>query len=159
MTTSRPAALKSAAAPTFDVEAVRADFPILKTKVGGKPLVYLDNAASSQMPQFVIDRLVRYQTSQHANIHRAVHYLSELATAEYEQARRKVQRFINAREEREVIFTSGTTDGINLVAHGFGRKFLGEGDEIILTTLEHHSNIVPWQMLAEEKGAKLRVVP
>jgi cysteine desulfurase/selenocysteine lyase len=143
----------------FDVEHVRADFPILKLKVNGRPLVFLDNAASSQMPQPVIDRWVRYQTSQHANIHRAVHYLSETATAEYEAARRKVQAFINAREEREVIFTSGTTEGINLVMHGYGRKFVGAGDEIILTTLEHHSNIVPWQMLAEEKGARLRVVP
>ena len=146
-------------ADVLDVDRVRADFPILKLKVNGKPLVFLDNAASSQMPQPVIDRLVKYQTSEHANIHRAVHYLSEKATAEYEAARRKAQRFINAREDREVIFTSGTTDGINLVAHGFGRKFIGEGDEIILTTLEHHSNIVPWQMVAQEKGAKIRVVP
>jgi cysteine desulfurase/selenocysteine lyase len=143
----------------FDVERIRADFPILKLKIDGKPLVFLDNAASSQMPQPVIDRFVRYQSSEHANIHRAVHYLSEKATAEYEAARKKAQRFINAREEREVIFTSGTTDGINLVAHGYGRKFIGAGDEIVLTTLEHHSNIVPWQMLAEEKGAKIRVVP
>ncbi len=142
----------------FDVERIRADFPILKLEVNGKPLVFLDNAASSQMPQPVIDRLVQYQSSEHANIHRAVHYLSEKATAEYEAARRKVQRFINADEDREVIFTSGTTEGINLVAHGYGRKFIGEGDEIILTTLEHHSNIVPWQMLAEERGAKIRVV-
>jgi cysteine desulfurase/selenocysteine lyase len=143
----------------FDVERIRADFPILKLKIDGKPLVYLDNAASSQMPQPVIDRLVRYQTTQHANIHRAVHYLSETATFEYEEARRKLQRFINAREEREVIFTSGTTDAINLVMHGYGRKFIKAGDEIILTTLEHHSNIVPWQMLAEETGAVIRVVP
>ena len=143
----------------LDVERIRRDFPILKLRVNGKPLVFLDNAASSQMPQPVIDRWVRYQTSQHANIHRAVHYLSETATAEYEAARRKAQAFINAREEREVIFTSGTTDGINLVMHGYGRKFIGAGDEIILTTLEHHSNIVPWQMLAGEKGAKLRVAP
>jgi cysteine desulfurase / selenocysteine lyase len=127
--------------------------------VNGKPLVYLDNAASSQMPQPVIDRWVQYQTQEHANIHRAVHYLSEKATAEYELARRKLQAFINAREDREVIFTSGTTESINLVAHGYGRKFIAEGDEIILTTLEHHSNIVPWQMVAQEKGAKLRVVP
>ncbi|OGA04063.1 MAG: cysteine sulfinate desulfinase [Betaproteobacteria bacterium RIFCSPLOWO2_02_FULL_62_17] len=146
-------------APAFDVERIRGDFPILKLEIGGKPLVYLDNAASSQMPQPVIDRLVRYQTTQHANIHRAVHTLSEVATAEYEEARRKLARFINAREEREVIFTSGTTDSINLVMHGFGRKFIGAGDEIILSTLEHHSNIVPWQMLAEEKGAKIRVAP
>jgi cysteine desulfurase/selenocysteine lyase len=143
----------------FDVERIRADFPILQLQVDGKPLVYLDNAASSQMPQQVIDRLVRYQTSEHANIHRAVHYLSETATAEYDDARRKLQRFINAPEEREVIFTSGTTDAINLVMHGYGRKFIKAGDEIILTTLEHHSNIVPWQMLAEETGAKIRVVP
>jgi cysteine desulfurase/selenocysteine lyase len=148
-----------AGAPSLDVARVRRDFPILGLRVNGRPLVFLDNAASSQMPQPVIDRLVRYQTTQHANIHRAVHYLSETATHEYEEARRKVQRFINAPAEREVIFTSGTTDAINLVAHGFGRKFIGEGDEIVLTTLEHHSNIVPWQMVAEEKGAKIRVVP
>ena len=143
----------------FDVEHIRADFPILKLQVEGKPLVYLDNAASSQMPQQVIDRLVHYQTSEHANINRGVHYLSETATAEYEGSRRKLQHFINAREDREVVFTSGTTDSINLVMHGYGRKFIRAGDEIILTTLEHHSNIVPWQMLAEEKGAKIRVVP
>jgi len=146
-------------ASAFDVERIRADFPILQLEIDGKPLVYLDNAASSQMPQAVIDRLVRYQTSEHANINRAVHYLSETATSAYEDARRKLQRFIHAREEREVIFTSGTTDAINLVMHGYGRKFIKAGDEIILTTLEHHSNIVPWQMLAEEKGATIRVVP
>ena len=145
--------------PPFDIESIRADFPILKLKVDGHPLVFLDSAASSQMPQQVIDRLVRYQTTQHANIHRAVHYLSELATAEFEQARHKLQHFINAREDREVIFTSGTTESINLVMHGYGRKFIGPGDEIILTMLEHHSNIVPWKMLAEERGAKIRVVP
>lgn len=122
----------------FDIESIRADFPILKLKVDGHPLVFLDSAASSQMPQQVIDRLVRYQTTQHANIHRAVHYLSELATAEFEQARHKLQHFINAREDREVIFTSGTTESINLVMHGYGRKFIGPGDEIILTVLEHH---------------------
>lgn len=137
----------------------RSDFPILNLKIGDKSLVYLDNAASSQMPQSVIDRLVRYQTTQHANIHRAVHYLSEVATHEYETARHKLQHFINAREEKEVIFTSGTTDAINLVMHGYGRKFIQKGNEIILTQLEHHSNIVPWQMLAEEKGAIIRVVP
>ena len=153
-----PTAFKDRSA-ALDVERIRADFPILKVKVGGKPLVYLDNAASSQMPQPVIDRLVRYQQFEHANIHRGVHHLSEVATGEYEEARRKLQRFINAREDREVLFTSGTTEGINLVMHGYGRKFIGKGDEIILTTLEHHSNIVPWQMLAEEKGAKIRVVP
>ncbi len=151
--------LKSRSPSVFDVERIRADFPILKLTVNDKPLIYLDNAASSQMPQPVIDRLVRYQTTQHANINRAVHHLSEVATSEFEEARRKLQHFINANEEREVIFTSGTTDAINLVMHGYGRKFIGAGDEIILTTLEHHSNIVPWQMLAEEKGAKIRVVP
>ena len=161
MTTKPTAAMAHTTGSTraFDVARIRADFPILQLKIDGKPLVYLDNAASSQMPQPVIDRLVRYQTSEHANINRAVHYLSETATSEYEAARRKLQRFVNAREEREVIFTSGTTDAINLVMHGYGRKFIKAGDEIILTTLEHHSNIVPWQMLAEEKGAKIRVVP
>ncbi|HEY4958719.1 MAG TPA: aminotransferase class V-fold PLP-dependent enzyme, partial [Caldimonas sp.] len=159
-----PPATASTRAPArvrseFDVARVRTDFPILRLTVAGKPLVYLDNAASSQMPQPVIDRLVRYRTTQHANINRAVHYLSETATTEYEAARRKLQRFINAREEREVIFTSGTTDGVNLVMQGWGRKFIGAGDEIILTVLEHHSNIVPWQMLAAEKGATIKVVP
>jgi cysteine desulfurase/selenocysteine lyase len=143
----------------LDFARIRKDFPILELKVNDKPLVFLDNAASSQMPTQVMDRWVRYQSSQHANIHRAVHYLSETATAEYEGARRRLQAFINAKEEREVIFTSGTTESINLVAHGWGRKFLHAGDEIILTTLEHHSNIVPWQMVADEKGAKIRVVP
>jgi cysteine desulfurase / selenocysteine lyase len=145
--------------PTFDVDQVRADFPILRLRMDDKPLVYLDNAASSQMPQQVIDRLVRYQTTEHANIHRAVHTLSERATAAYEAARVKVQRFVNASDESEVIFTSGTTEAINLVMHGYGRKFIKDGDEIILTTMEHHANIVPWQMLAEETGAKIRVVP
>ena len=153
------ARLTEVAPAAFDVDRIRADFPILQLEVQGHPLVYLDNAASSQMPQQVIDRLVRYQTSQHANIHRAVHTLSEIATAEYEEARRKVQRFIHAPDEREVIFTSGTTEAINLVMHGYGRKFIKAGDEIILTTLEHHSNIVPWQMLAEETGATIRVLP
>ncbi|MBS0588571.1 MAG: cysteine desulfurase [Proteobacteria bacterium] len=151
--------LKSEISPSLDWGKIRADFPILQLKIDGKPLIYLDNAASSQMPQQVIDRLVRYQTTQHANINRAVHYLSEVATMEYHNARCKLQQFINAREDREVIFTSGTTDSINLVMHGYGRKFIKAGDEIILTTLEHHSNIVPWQMLAQEKGAKIRVVP
>ncbi|MDP1527745.1 cysteine desulfurase [Rhodoferax sp.] len=156
------AALKATTASppvAFDVERIRADFPILGLTVAGKPLVYLDNAASSQMPQAVIDRLVRYQTHEHANIHRAVHYLSETATAAYEAARITLQRFINAAEAREVIFTSGTTESINLVAQSWGRQNIRAGDEIILTVLEHHSNIVPWQMLAQEKGATIRVVP
>ncbi|MBS0497990.1 MAG: cysteine desulfurase [Proteobacteria bacterium] len=151
--------LKPKISSGFDWEKIRADFPILQLKIDDKPLIYLDNAASSQMPQQVIDRLVRYQTTQHANINRAVHYLSEVATMEYHNARCKLQQFINAREDREVIFTSGTTDSINLVMHGYGRKFIKAGDEIILTMMEHHSNIVPWQMLANEKGAKIRVVP
>jgi cysteine desulfurase/selenocysteine lyase len=132
-------AVRNPIASTYDVERIRADFPILGLEVNGRPLVYLDNAASSQMPRQVIDRIVRYQTTQHANVNRGVHYLSETATFEYEEARRKVQRFINAGEDREVIFTSGTTDAINLVTNGYGRKFIGAGDEIILTTLEHHS--------------------
>jgi cysteine desulfurase/selenocysteine lyase len=147
------------AAGDYDVERIRADFPILDLQVNGKPLVFLDNAASSQMPKAVIDRLVQYQTSEHANIHRGVHYLSETATLAYEGARKKVQRFINAKEEREVIYTRGTTDAINLVMQGYGRAFLTAGDEIIVSQLEHHSNIVPWQMLCEEKGTKLRVIP
>jgi cysteine desulfurase/selenocysteine lyase len=143
----------------FDLARVRSEFPILSLKVNGKPLAYLDNAASAQMPRPVIERLVHYQTHEHANIHRGVHYLSETATAAYEGARGKLRRFINARDEREIIYTRGTTEAINLVTHGYGRAFLKEGDEIILSTLEHHSNIVPWQMLCGEKGCKLRVIP
>jgi cysteine desulfurase/selenocysteine lyase len=143
----------------FDVARVRSDFPILGVRVNGKHLAYLDNGASAQVPTQVIDRLTRYHTSEHANIHRGVHYLSETATAAYEQARTKLRKFINAAEDREVIFTSGTTNSINTVAHGFGRVFVGEGDEIVVSEMEHHSNIVPWQMLCEEKGATLRVIP
>jgi cysteine desulfurase/selenocysteine lyase len=142
-----------------NIERIRADFPILDVQVSGKPLVYLDNAASSQMPRQVMDRIVRYQKQEHANIHRAVHYLSELATREFEAARVRVQHFLKAREAREIIFTRGTTEAINLVMHGYGRAFIREGDEIILSALEHHANIVPWQMLAKEKGAVLRVIP
>lgn len=142
-----------------NIDRIRADFPILGLQVSGKPLVYLDNAASSQMPQAVIDRIVRYQKEEHANIHRAVHYLSETATREFEEARVKVQHFLNAKESREIIFTRGTTEAINLVMHGYGRPFIGKGDEIILSAVEHHANIVPWQMLAQEKGAVLRVIP
>ena len=146
--------------PELDIERARADFPILeRVQVDGRPLIYLDNAASSQMPQSVIDRIVRYQSAEHANIHRGVHYLSDLATREYEEARRKVRAFLNAAEDREIIFTSGTTEAINLVAQSYGRSNISAGDEIILTQLEHHANIVPWQMLCEEKGARLRVVP
>ncbi len=143
----------------MNVERVRGDFPILNLQVNGKPLAYLDNAASSQMPQAVIDRLVHYQKFEHANIHRGVHYLSETATREYEAAREKVRGFLNAKESREIVFTRGTTEAINLVMHGYGRAFLKAGDEIILSSLEHHSNIVPWQMLANERGVVLRVIP
>jgi len=151
--------LRSSETSMLNVEQIRSDFPILKLKIDDKQLVYFDNAASSQMPKIVMDRMLRYQTMEHANINRAVHYLSETATAEYEKSRHKLKNFINANEDREIIFTSGTTDAINLVAHSYGRKFISSGDEIILTVLEHHSNIVPWQMLAKENGAKIRVVP
>jgi len=143
----------------FDVARIREDFPVLRQVVNGKPLVYLDNAASSQVPQDVIDRGSLYLEDEHSNIHRGVHYLSQKATTAYEGAREKVKRFINARESRECIFVRGATEGINLVMHGFGRKFITAGDEIIISAMEHHANIVPWQMLCEEKGAQLRVIP
>ncbi|MGA9996955.1 MAG: cysteine desulfurase [Pyrinomonadaceae bacterium] len=143
----------------WDVERIREDFPVLKQTVNGKPLVYLDNAASSQVPQVVIDRGSTYLEQEHSNIHRGVHYLSQRATTAYEGAREKVKRFINAREAKECIFVRGATEGINLVMHGYGRKFIGEGDEVVISAMEHHANIVPWQMLCEEKNAKLRVIP
>ena len=144
---------------TFDVARIREDFPVLRQVVNGKPLVYLDNAASSQVPQVVIDRGSIYLEDEHSNIHRGVHYLSQRATTAYEGAREKVKRFINAPYAKECIFVRGATEGINLVMHGYGRKFIGAGDEIIISAMEHHANIVPWQMLCEEKGARLRVVP
>src|ERR671938_276590 len=143
----------------WDVERIREDFPVLKQTVNGKPLVYLDNAASSQVPQVVIDRGSKYLREEHSNIHRGVHYLSQRATTAYEGAREKVRRFINARDVRECIFVRGATEGINLVMHGYGRKFVGAGDEITISPMEHHANIVPWQMLCQEKGARLRVIP
>jgi len=143
----------------WDVVRIRRDFPVLAQTVNSKPLVYLDNAASSQVPQVVIDRGSRYLREEHSNIHRGVHYLSQRATTAYEGAREKVRRFINAREARECIFVRGSTEGINLVMHGYGRKSVGVGDEIVISAMEHHANIVPWQMLCEEKGAKLRVIP
>jgi cysteine desulfurase / selenocysteine lyase len=146
-------------AASWDVERIRADFPVLHQTVNGKPLIYLDNAASSQVPQVVIDRGSIYLEQEHSNIHRGVHYLSQRATTAYEGAREKVKRFINAREARECIFVRGATEGINLVMHGYGRKFISEGDEIIISAMEHHANIVPWQMLCQEKGARLRVIP
>jgi len=143
----------------FDIEAIRKDFPILARKVHGKPLVYLDNGATSQKPQVVIDALSRYYAEENSNIHRGVHYLSERATAAYEGAREKLRRFINAPKDQEIIFVRGTTEAINLVAQSYGRAFLKAGDEIIVSAMEHHSNIVPWQMLCEQIGAHLRVIP
>ena len=143
----------------FDVERVRADFPVLAQTVNGKPLVYLDNAASAQVPRIVIERGAKYLREEHSNIHRGVHYLSQKATTAYENAREKVRRFVNARESRECIFVRGCTEGINLVAAAYGRKFVSEGDEVVVSEMEHHSNIVPWQMLCEERGARLRVIP
>ena len=143
----------------FDAEKVRADFPVLKQLINGKPLVYLDNGATSQKPQSVIDELMRYYTTENANVHRGVHTLSQNATESYEGARARVCRLLNAADDHEVIFTRGTTDSINIVAQSYGRQNIGPGDEIIVSNMEHHSNIVPWQMLCEEKDAKLRVVP
>ena len=145
--------------PMIDVNKVRADFPILSRKVYGKPLIYFDNAASSQKPSQVIDAISNYYEHEHSNIHRGVHHLSAEATEKYEAARKTVQKFINAEHSHEIIFTKGTTDAINLVANSFGNKYLNQGDEVIVSTLEHHSNIVPWQMICEAKGAKLKVIP
>lgn len=142
-----------------DIESIRAQFPILQREVNGKPLIYLDNGATSQKPQSVIDAISRYYTNKNSNIHRGVHTLSQEATSAYENVRKNVQRFINAKHDHEIIFTSGTTGGINLVASSFGEKLIRKGDEILITAMEHHSNIVPWQMLCERKGAHLKVIP
>ncbi|HEX6439222.1 MAG TPA: cysteine desulfurase [Candidatus Binatia bacterium] len=144
---------------SFDVEKIRRDFPILKERVHGKPLVYLDNGATSQKPQVVIDTLDRYYKSENSNIHRGVHYLSERATSSYEASREKIRQFINAENGHEIVFVRGTTEAINLVAQSYGRTFLKAGDEIVISAMEHHSNIVPWQMLCGQIGARLRVVP
>jgi cysteine desulfurase/selenocysteine lyase len=143
----------------FDVAKIRRDFPILSRDVRGKKLVYLDNAATSQKPQAVIDAVKRYYEQENANIHRGVHFLSELATAEHDRARETIKNFINAERSREIIFVRGTTEAINLVAQTYGRTHVGAGDEVLITAMEHHSNIVPWQLLCEEKRAKLRVAP
>ena len=143
----------------LDVERIRKDFPILHQDVHGHPLVYLDNAATSQKPQVVLDALLGYYTTDNANVHRGVHQLSERATEAYEGSRQRVQRFVNAAHVHEIVFVRGTTEGINLVAQTYGRRAVGAGDEIVITALEHHSNIVPWQMLCEDRGAVLRVVP
>ncbi|MBI5546393.1 MAG: cysteine desulfurase [Deltaproteobacteria bacterium] len=143
----------------FDAQSIRADFPILLSEVHGKSLVYLDNAATTQKPRQVIDAISGYYLQTNANIHRGVHLLSERATQAYEQARVKVQRLLHAADAREIVFVRGATEGLNLVASAYGRKVLREGDEVLVTAMEHHSNIVPWQLLCEEKGAKLRVIP
>ncbi|RME42650.1 MAG: cysteine desulfurase [Chloroflexi bacterium] len=143
----------------LDVQAIRQDFPVLHQEVHGRPLVYLDNAASSQKPRVVIEALDEYYRRYNANVHRGIHTLSEQASAAYEEARRKVARFINARSAKEVIWTRNTTESINLVAYSWGRANIGPGDEILLTEMEHHSNLIPWQILAQEKGATLRFIP
>jgi cysteine desulfurase/selenocysteine lyase len=143
----------------LDIPSIRAQFPILNMEVRGKPLVYLDNAASTQKPKLVLDRIQAYYETENANIHRGVHYLSETATRKVDEARQTVAKFINAPDEHEVIFTRGCTEGINLVAATWGRQHIGEGDEIIITEMEHHSNIVPWQILAAEKGAIIKAAP
>jgi len=148
----------------FDVAEARKDFPVLFQKVypgskGGKLLIYFDNAATSQKPQVVIDALVDYYSTYNANIHRGVHYLSQKASQAFDEVREKVRAFINAESEKEIIFTKGTTESINLVASSYGRKYIGAGDEIVITAMEHHSNIVPWQLLCEEKQAVLKVIP
>jgi len=149
----------SKAKVNFDLEKIREDFPILHQQVNGKPLVYLDNGASSQKPKQVIDAIDNYYSNMHSNVHRGVHHLSQKATDAYEEVREKVKSFINAKESHEIIFTRGTTESINLLASSCGKSYIGSGDEVLLTEMEHHSNIVPWQMLCEEKGAVLKVAP
>lgn len=153
------ASASTASPPSFDAGRVRQDFPILDREVRGRRLAYLDNAATTQKPKVVLDALTRYYTEHNANIHRGVHYLSEVATQAHEAARLTAQRFLNARQTREMIFTRNATEGINLVAQSFGRRHIGKGDEVVITGMEHHSNIVPWQLLCEQTGAVLRVVP
>ena len=156
--TERPGVI-SPRASTLDVERIRADFPILDIRPRGKPLVYLDSAATSQKPRQVIDALRRYYEEENGNIHRGVHYLSELATVRYDETREAVRRFIKATSTDEIVFTRNTTEGINLVASSFGQAFIRPGDEIIISLMEHHSNIVPWQLMAERTGAVIRAVP
>ena len=143
----------------FDVAKIRGDFPILSRTVYNRPLVYLDNSATTQKPRVVVDSIVREYYSENANVHRGVHFLSQQATDLYEQARGRVRTFINARSDKEIVFTRGTTESLNLVASSFGERFMGEGDEVIISAMEHHSNIVPWQLLQERKGICLRVIP
>ncbi len=143
----------------FDIQKIRDDFPILKREIYNRPLVYLDNAATNQKPQAVIDAIVKYYSEDNANIHRGVHYLSQISTVAFEETRKNFQEYMNAAEHYELIFTKGTTEAINLVAQAFGKKFINEGDEIIVSAMEHHSNLVPWQILCEEKKAVLKIVP
>ena len=152
-------ASQAVSAPALDVERVRRDFPILERAVNGRPLVYLDSGASSQRPIAVLRAVEEYETHSHANIHRGVHALSQAATEAFEGARERVRRFINARSSKEIIFVRGTTEAINLVAQSYARPRLKAGDEIIVTTLEHHANIVPWQLVCEQTGATLKVAP
>jgi cysteine desulfurase / selenocysteine lyase len=159
VTTTHTPTDSTATDAAFDVERIREQFPILAQRVGDKPLAYLDNAATTQKPHAVLDTLSRYYASENANIHRGVYALSQQATEAYEGARGKVARFLHAAEPAEIIFTRNATEGINLVAQTFGRRQVGAGDEVVISTMEHHSNIVPWQMLCEEQGARLRVVP
>ena len=159
MNTAPARQLDRAAAAPFDAERVRADFPILSRTVHGKPLVFLDSGASAQKPRAVIDAMARCYEAEYANIHRGVYELSAKATEAYEGARASVQRFVNARSPGEIVFTKGTTEAINLVAASWGGAFLREGDEVVLSVLEHHANIVPWQLLRERTGIVLKVVP
>ncbi len=159
MSAATETALAAAPRADFDVARVRADFPILSELVRGRPFAYLDTAASAQKPRAVIDAIARTYTREYANVHRGVHYMSERTTVAYDGVREKVRAFVNAADADEIVFTSGTTDAINLVAQAWGRAFLGPGDEVLITEMEHHSNIVPWQMLRDEKGVVLKVVP
>ena len=151
--------MTTATSAALDVAAIRADFPILHQRVHGKPLVYLDNAATTQKPQAVLDRITRYYSEENANVHRGVHWLSERATEVYEGARATIQRLINAPRPEDIVYVRGTTEAINLVAYSWGRRNVGRGDEVVISTMEHHSNIVPWQILCDETGATLRVIP
>lgn len=151
--------VNTAISTNIDWKAIRNDFPVLNQEINGKPLVYLDNGASSQMPKIVADRIHNYHLKEHANVHRGIHTLSQRATDAYEESRKKIAKLINAPSDREVVITTGTTDSINLVANSYGRSFVKTGDEILISAMEHHANIVPWQMLCEQVGAKLKVIP
>ena len=157
MTNAPPTAARRAT--PLDVTAIRQGFPLLRQTIHGKPLVYLDNASTTQKPREVIDRVTRFYTEENANVHRGVHWLSERATEAYEEARGTVARFLNARKPQEIVFVRGTTEAINLVAATCGRASVGRGDDVVVSAMEHHSNIVPWQILCEQTGARLRIIP